>query len=161
MQMDSQMEETQRAKRPGSGAERPHALRHLHPSSSGCSATRGRSEPCASCPGGFVTHTRLIIRSILSSPSLSGGWEMGLKILGFWGQLGISVTSPNPEAHPGHLIGAKDILITEEIPRAPRTLCQDQGQRPSRTKDAPFVNTLYMLFTYMYVCTRKLFYYTW
>ena len=37
-----------------------------------------------------------------------------------------------------HLVGTKDIPITQEIPRALRALCKEPGSKPNiRTKDAP------------------------
>ena len=113
----------------------------------------GAPEACAlGTAMGASSHRNGWLSAPLWAP-LSGDWEMGLKILGFWGRLGVSVTSPYPEAHTGHLIRAKDSLIIQEIPRDFRTLCQEQSQRPSRTKDAPFFNTLY-IHIYIYIYER-------
>ena len=143
-----------------------------------CAQQPGAPEACAlGTAMGASSHRNGWLSAPLWAP-LSGDWEMGLKILGFWGRLGVSVTSPNPEAHPGlkilgfwgwlgvsvtspypeahpgHLIRAKDILIIQEIPRDFRALCQEQGQRSRRTKDAPFFNTLYILYIYIYIYER-------
>ena len=116
-----------------------------------CAQQPGAPEACAlGTAMGASSHRNGWLSAPLWAP-LSGDWEMGLKILGFWGRLGVSVTSPYPEAHPGHLIRAKDILIIQEIPRDFRALCQEQGQRSRRTKDAPFFNTLYILYIYIYM----------
>ena len=87
----------------------------------------------ATGPPGKSLKAWLIINSIFSPSPFPGVWGMGLKVPTLYSYLGLSVTSPHPEALEGPaksgFIRTKDAPLNQDIPRALEALCQESGTK--------------------------------